>query len=309
MKFQYLFGPVPSRRLGLSLGVDLVPYKVCSYDCIYCEVGPTTVKTLERKEYVPLEEVKAELEAFRSLGIETDYITFSGFGEPTLHSGLGELIQWIRERFDQPIAVLTNGSLLKDPRVREELMGAHVVLPNLDAGTPRVFQMINRPHPRVSFHEMVEGIKTFTREFPGEVWLEIVLVRGINDNREELEALAKLVREIDPARIQLNTVVRPPAHGGEPLSLKELETLVPLFGSKAQVVAYPTYKRAKERKDLREAIVETAARRPCSKEDMAKVLGVNALEVAKYLDGLVGDGRLEVIRHGHQIFYKAKPRE
>ena len=309
MKFQYLFGPVPSRRLGLSLGVDLVPYKVCSYDCIYCEVGPTTVKTLERKEYVPLEEVKAELEAFRSLGIETDYITFSGFGEPTLHSGLGELIQWIRERFDQPIAVLTNGSLLKDPRVREELMGAHVVLPNLDAGTPRVFGMINRPHPRVSFHEMVEGIKTFTREFPGEVWLEIVLVRGINDNREELEALAKLVREIDPARIQLNTVVRPPAHGGEPLSLKELETLVPLFGSKAQVVAYPTYKRAKEREDLREAIVETAARRPCSKEDMAKVLGVSALEVAKYLDGLIGDGRLEVIRHGHQIFYKAKPRE
>ncbi len=309
MKFQYLFGPVPSRRLGLSLGVDLVPYKVCSYDCIYCEVGPTTVKTLERKEYVPLEEVKAELEAFRSLGIETDYITFSGFGEPTLHSGLGELIQWIRERFDQPIAVLTNGSLLKDPRVREELMGAHVVLPNLDAGTPRVFGMINRPHPRVSFHEMVEGIKTFTREFPGEVWLEIVLVRGINDNREELEALAKLVREIDPARIQLNTVVRPPAHGGEPLSLKELEALVPLFGSKAQVVAYPTYKRAKEREDLREAIVETAARRPCSKEDMAKVLGVSALEVAKYLDGLVGDGRLEVIRHGHQIFYKAKPRE
>ncbi len=309
MKFQYLFGPVPSRRLGLSLGVDLVPYKVCSYDCIYCEVGPTTVKTVERKEYVPLEEVKAELEAFRSLGIETDYITFSGFGEPTLHSGLGELIQWIRERFDQPIAVLTNGSLLKDPRVREELMGAHVVLPNLDAGTPRVFDMINRPHPRVSFHEMVEGIKTFTREFPGEMWLEIVLVRGINDNREELEALAKLVREIDPARIQLNTVVRPPAHGGEPLSLKELEALVPLFGPKAQVVAYPTDKRAKEREDLREAIVETAARRPCSKEDIAKVLGVSALEVAKYLDGLIGDGRLEVIRHGHQIFYKAKPRE
>ena len=308
MKFQYLFGPVPSRRLGLSLGVDLVPYKVCSYDCIYCEVGPTTAKTVERKEYVPLEEVKAELEAFRSLGIETDYITFSGFGEPTLHSGLGELIQWIRERFDQPIAVLTNGSLLKDPRVREELMGAHMVLPNLDAGTPRVFDMINRPHPRVSFHEMVEGIKTFTREFPGEVWLEIVLVRGINDNREELEALAKLVREIDPARIQLNTVVRPPAHEGEPLSLKELEALVPLFGSKAQVVAYPTDKRAKEREDLREAIVETAARRPCSKEDIAKVLGVSALEVAKYLDGLVGDGRLEVIRHGHQIFYKAKPR-
>ena len=306
MKFKYLFGPVPSRRLGLSLGVDLVPYKVCSYDCIYCEVGPTTIKTVERREYVPLEEVKKELEAFRALEIETDFITFSGFGEPTLHSGIGELIRWIRERFALPIALLTNGSLLKDPQVRRELMDAHVVLPNLDAGTSEVFGIINRPHPALSFEEMVEGIKIFTREFPGEVWLEVVLVKGVNDAPEELQALAGLVRDIGPQRVQLNTVVRPPAHGGEPLSLQELEALLPLFGPGAEVVAYPTDKRAKEREDLREAIVETVARRPCSKEDIAKVLGVSALEVTKYLDGLIGDGRLEVVRHGHQIFYKAK---
>ncbi len=307
MKFKYLFGPVPSRRLGLSLGVDLVPYKVCSYDCIYCEVGPTTLKTVERKEYVPLEEVKAELEAFKELGIEADFITFSGFGEPTLHSGIGELIGWIRERFDLPIAVLTNGSLLRDPRVREELMGAHVVLPSLDAGTPEVFETINRPHPEIPFQEMVEGLKAFTREFPGEIWLEVLLVKGVNDAPREMEALARLVREIDPARVQLNTVVRPPAHGGEPLSLEELEAIAPLFGPRAEVVAYPTDRRSKEREDLREAIVETVARRPCSKEDIAKVLGVSALEVTKYLDGLLQEGRVEAVRHGHQIFYKAKP--
>ncbi len=309
MGFKHLFGPVPSRRLGLSLGVDLVPYKVCSYDCIYCEVGPTTVKTVERREYVPLEEVKKELEAFGRLGINADFITFSGFGEPTLHSGIEELISWIRERFDLPIAVLTNGSLLSSPQVRRDLMGAHVVLPNLDAGTPETFQVINRPYSSVSFWDMVEGIKAFTREFPGEVWLEVVLVKGVNDTPEELDVLATLAREIGPARVQLNTVVRPPAHGGEPLSLKELEALLPPFGPRAEVAAYPTDKRVKERAELREAIVETVARRPCTKEDIAKVLGVSALEVTKYLDGLINNERLEVVRHGHQIFYKAKLRE
>ncbi|RLD93826.1 MAG: radical SAM protein [Aquificota bacterium] len=305
MKFKYLFGPVPSRRLGLSLGVDLVPYKVCSYDCIYCEVGPTTLKTVERKKYVPLEEVKRELEAFWSLEVETDFITFSGFGEPTLHIGIGELISWIRERFPLPVAVLTNGSLLRDPQVRKELMGAHVVLPSLDAGTQEVYRVINRPHPSISFQDMVDGLEIFTRGFSGEVWLEVLLVKGVNDHPQELEALAGLVKRINPARVQLNTVVRPPAHGGEPLSLEELEALMPLFGPRAEVVAYPTDKKAKEREGLRDAIVETVARRPCSKEDIAKVLGVSALEVAKYLGELLDEGRLEAVRHGNQIFYKA----
>lgn len=309
MKFKYLFGPVPSRRLGLSLGVDLVPFKVCSYDCIYCEVGSTTLKTVERKEYVPLEEVKRELEEFWSLGIEVDFITFSGFGEPTLHIGIGELIKWIRERFPLPVAVLTNGSLLGNPQVRKELMGAHVVLPSLDAGTQRVFGLINRPHPTVSFQEMVGGLETFTREFPGEVWLEILLVRGVNDHPQELEALARLVKRINPARVQLNTVVRPPAHVGEALSFSELEALLPLFGPRAEVVAYPTDKKARERESLREAIVETVARRPCSKEDIAKVLGLSGLEVAKYLGELLEEGRLEAVRHGNQIFYRTNRSE
>ncbi len=309
MKFKYLFGPVPSRRLGLSLGVDLVPFKVCSYDCIYCEVGSTTLKTVERKEYVPLEEVKRELEKFRSLGIEVDFITFSGFGEPTLHIGIGELINWIRERFPLPVAVLTNGSLLGDPQVRKELMGAHVVLPSLDAGTQEVFGLINRPHPTVSFQKMVRGLEAFTREFPGEVWLEILLVRGFNDHPRELGALARLVKRINPARVQLNTVVRPPAHVGKALSFSELEALLPLFGPRAEVVAYPTDKKARERESFREAIVETVARRPCSKEDIAKVLGLSGLEVAKYLGELLEEGRLEAVRHGNQIFYRTNRSE
>ena len=305
MGFKYLFGPVPSRRLGLSLGVDLVPYKVCSYDCLYCEVGPTTMKTVDRKEYVPLQEVKKELEAFITSNMETDFITFSGFGEPTLHSGIGELISWIRERSTVPIAVLTNGSLLKDERVRRDLMGAHVVLPSLDAGTPKTFKIINRPHKSITLEDVVEGLEVFTKEFPGEVWLEILLVKGINDTPQELEALAELVKKIAPDRVQLNTVVRPPAHGGKPLSLEEMERILPLFGPKAEVVAYPTEKKAKGREDLMNAIVETVARRPCSQEDIAKVVGVNPLEVVKYIGELLEEGRLEVVKYNNKTFYKA----
>jgi len=305
MGFKHLFGPVPSRRLGLSLGVDLVPYKVCSYDCLYCEVGPTTMKTVERREYVPLEEVKEELEAFMTSDIEADFITFSGFGEPTLHFRIGELISWIGERSPTPIAVLTNGSLLKDERVRRDLMGAHVVLPSLDAGTSRIFGIINRPHASITLEDVVEGLEIFTKEFPGEVWLEVLLVKGINDTPQELEALAKLVKRIAPDRVQLNTVVRPPAHGGKPLSLEEMERILPLFGPQAEVVAYPTEKKAKGREDLRDAIVDTVARRPCSREDIAKVVGVNPLEVVKYIGELMEEGRLEVVKYGNQTFYKA----
>ena len=305
MKFKHLFGPVPSRRLGLSLGIDLVPYKVCSYDCIYCEVGATTLKTVERKEYVSLAEVKEELKEFLLMGMEVDYITFSGFGEPTLHSGIGELISWVKGETMTPIAVLTNGSLLSDPRVRGEIMGAHVVLPSLDAGTPEVFGVVNRPHPSVEFQKMVEGLKSLTQEFSGEVWLEVMLVKGVNDDPGELEALASLVKRINPTRIQLNTVVRPPAHRGEPISPKELETLLSLFGPGAEVVSHPTEKSSKERDDLREAIVVTVARRPCSREDIAKVLGVNTLEVTKYLSSLLEEGRLRAVKHKDQTFYKA----
>jgi len=161
-----IFGPVPSRRLGRSLGVDLVPYKVCSYDCIYCQVGKTTRKTATRDEYVPTDEVLAELAQVFEAGCECDYVTLSGSGEPTLHRDVGRIIARIKELTDTPVAVLTNGSLLSDPQVRKDLMQADLVVPSLDAADPETFEAINRPCAGLDFDAMVEGLAAFRREYP-----------------------------------------------------------------------------------------------------------------------------------------------
>ncbi len=167
----YIFGPVPSRRLGRSLGVDLVPFKTCSYDCIYCQLGRTTNQTVERREWVPLDAVLAELRG--KLASQPDYITLSGSGEPTLYSRLDELIDGIRAMTEVPIAVLTNGSLLWQPEVRSKLLRAHLVIPSLDAGDERTFQAIDRPHGTISFKRMLWGLIDFRREYQGQYWLEV----------------------------------------------------------------------------------------------------------------------------------------
>lgn len=167
---QHVFGPVPSRRLGRSLGVDLVPFKTCTYDCIYCQVGRTTCKTMERKEWVPMDLVLDELEG--KLACRPDYVTLSGSGEPTLHSRLGEIIEQIQAMTDVPVAVLTNGWLLWQPQVRAELALADMVLPSLDAGDPTKFNFINRPHPSLSFDRVVEGLIAFVPSSRGGIGLK-----------------------------------------------------------------------------------------------------------------------------------------
>ena len=222
---KYIFGPVFSRRLGISLGVDLVPYKVCSMDCLYCEVGRTSEKTLKRAEYVPFEAVKSELEDYLSFKPELDYITFSGYGEPTLYSRLGELIGWLKNNYSYSLALLTNSSLLYDDRVLEEVKTLNVVLPSLDAGCEETFRKLNRPVDGLTLKKVVEGIKKLMSVTSGEVWLETVFVKGVNDSEEEIERIGKLVHEISPHRWQLNTVVRPPAYNVQGLSYEELERI------------------------------------------------------------------------------------
>ena len=208
--YQHLFGPVPSRRLGISLGIDLVPMKTCTLDCIYCECGQTTDLTIARGEYVPLESVKAECRHYLDHHPVPDYVTFSGSGEPTLNCHVGEVIRFIQSREQQvPVAVLTNGTLLGDPRVRDELKEAAVVIPSLDAATGRVFRKINRPHPRLDVNTFIDGLVRFRRDFSGQVWLEVFIVPGLNDTLAELTALKQAIAKIAPDRVQLNTLDRP----------------------------------------------------------------------------------------------------
>jgi wyosine [tRNA(Phe)-imidazoG37] synthetase (radical SAM superfamily) len=301
---RYVFGPVPSRRLGRSLGVDLVPFKACSYDCIYCQLGRTTAKTIDRKEWVPLTEVVEELR--NHLSSNPDYITLSGSGEPTLHCRVGELIALIKEITDIPVAVLTNGSLLWQEDVRRGLLGADLVIPSLDAGDETTFRLVNRPYPAVSFEQMLDGLIRFRQQFRGQYWLEVFILDGITTTPAELSLLAECVRRIRPDRVQLNTVTRPPAEkyavGVSPERLAELSSV---FEPAAEVVAdFHGVHRKPEFAAGRDEILALLRRRPCSVDDIAGGLGMHRNEVIKYIEELAAENLLDQSLVADGLYYK-----
>lgn len=304
---RYVYGPVPSRRLGRSLGVDLVPFKVCSYDCVYCQLGRTTTKTTERKEWVPLDEVLAEVRERLSSGPPCDFVGLAGSGEPTLHSRIGEAIRGIKAMTDVPVAVLTNGSLLFREEVRRDLMEADVVMPSLDAGDERLFHWVNRPADEVGFAEMVEGLATFTREFPGEVWLEILLLLGVTEAPSQVARLVELAKRIAPARVQLNTVARPPAElFAKAVSEARLHAIASLFPGRVEVIVdRGEPEPAKDRDGDPDGILVLLRRRPCTSEGIAEGLGIHRTEVLKRLDGLLGTGRVRRVVSNDQAFWMA----
>ncbi len=207
----HIYGPVPSRRLGRSLGIDLVPYKACSYDCVYCQLGRTTCHTSRRRSYVDPAEVLTELKGRLSRGPAPDYISLAGSGEPTLCRGLEELISGIKALTRIPVAVITNGSLLSRLPVAEALLSADLVVPSLDAGDEKTFRLINRPCRGIGFGEMARGLVEFGQSFRGRLDLEVFLVAGLNDSADQVKRIARLAERIAPRRVQLNTVARPPA--------------------------------------------------------------------------------------------------
>jgi wyosine [tRNA(Phe)-imidazoG37] synthetase (radical SAM superfamily) len=304
---KYIFGPVPSRRLGRSLGVDLVPYKTCTFDCIYCDLGRTTRKTITRQSYVPREKIQEELELYLSaLGKKPDYITISGSGEPTLNANIGEIIPRIKEITSTPIAVLTNSSLLSLDEVRKDLSEADVVLPSLDAITPALFEYINRPHPSLRIEEIVSGLIQFRKQYRGQIWLEILFCRGVNDGRDEVEKLKQVIERVQPDRIQLNTPVRPPAEDFVfPLTLKQLEEIKEELGSNAVVVSEfigPMGDRFDSDKDAE--IIQLIKRRPCTTEDISKALGLRLDEVKKLLDHLTKTGAIRYRVYEQRCYYE-----
>jgi len=303
--FKHVFGPVPSRRLGRSLGVDLVPFKTCSYDCIYCQLGRTTCKTVERKEWVPLDAVLDELK--QKLACRPDYITLSGSGEPTLHSRLGEIIDHIQAMTAVPVAVLTNGSLLWQKEVREEVALADVVLPSLDAPDSERFEFINRPHPDITFERLVDGLEAFRREFAGKYWLEVMLLGGYTSLPVQVRQLADWARRIQPDKVQLNTAVRPPAEEyAMAVPPERLAELAKMFEPLAEVVAEHRGQQASaESQASAEAILALVRRRPCTVEDMAHGLGIKPNEAVKLLAHLEARGKVLSERYGPEQFYRA----
>jgi wyosine [tRNA(Phe)-imidazoG37] synthetase (radical SAM superfamily) len=301
----YVYGPVPSRRLGRSLGIDLVPFKTCTYDCIYCQLGRTTNKITQRKEWTPLRDVLKELKAH--LPSEPDYITVSGSGEPTLHSGIGSLIKAIKAITDIPVAVLTNGSLLWLPEVRDALCSADLVIPSLDAGEEHLFRHVNRPHRDITFHRMIDGLYEFRKSFSGQYWLEVFLLGGITGLPVPVEEIAEITGWISPDRIHLNTVVRPPAESfAVPVPRDLMECFAAAFGDKAEVIDGCTnLPHGSNSKGTPQEILALISRRPSTLEDIAAGLGLDRGEAARCVEQLSAAGLLETQYQGRQLYFRA----
>ncbi len=301
----HVFGPVPSRRLGRSLGVDLVPHKKCSYDCIYCQLGPTTRRTIERGSYVSIDAVLDELEARLAATKPPDYITLSGSGEPTLQERLGDLIAGIKRITNCPIAVLTNGSLLWREDVQSELAFADLIIPSLDAGDEEMFQRVNRPDPRLRFTQVCDGLISFSRAYSGRVWLEVFLLSGLTTNDDQLKKIARLIEGIRPDRIQLNTVARPPTESSaQAASAEELLHAAESLGQRAEIVSDYVAAEADRTSALRpDDILALLERRPCTLDDVAAGLGAHRLEAAKHLERLLQDGAVVASQHGRHVYY------
>ena len=302
----YVFGPVPSRRLGRSLGVDLVPFKTCSYDCIYCQLGRTTCKTVERREWVPMDTVIEDLQA--KLALKPDWITLSGSGEPTLYSRLDELIDRIHSITKVPVAVLTNGSLLWKTEVRAQLLNADLVIPSLDAGSQTVFDAMNRPAPEITFAKMLEGLVRFRREFKNQYWLEVFFLEGINTSQSQVREMADCAKQIQPDRIQLNTATRPPAEKyAVQVSKTRLSEIAVQFSPAAEIIA--DYRGVHAQTDFtvqKQTILEMLRRRPCTLDDVAEGLGIHRNEAIKYIEELKTGGLLDARESGGRTFYSAK---
>ena len=301
-----VYGPVPSRRLGFSLGIDIIPAKTCSLDCIYCQLGSTTKKTLQRKEYISWKKVLSQIKDVLTSGLRIDYITFSGSGEPTLNSALGKLITEIKKITSIPVAVLTNSSLLSRKSVREALMKADVVIPSLDAATQEIFNHINRPHPSLKAKKVIAGLKKLRQEFEGSIWLEVMLVKSINDSPSHIQKLKEVIEEIKPDKIQLNTVVRPPSEEfALPLSLKELEKIRDALGANCEIIAeFRKKKQTPLEENLESAILSMIRRRPVTLSDISTSLGRNKNEILKYLNLLLREGKIKLVIHKNLKYYE-----
>lgn len=311
MKYKHIFGPVPSRRLGLSLGVDLVRHKTCSLDCIYCECGPTTNLTLKRKAYVPFDEVKAELADYFENHPDPDYVTFSGSGEPTLSPDIGRIIDFIKEKkAELQVAVLTNATLLSDPVVRKDLNRADLVMPSLDAVTPQTFEKINRPAGQIDIHKVIDGLKAFAGSFQGEIWLEVFILPGINDAKEELEALGEIIRDINPTRVQLNTLDRPGAVAGlKAASKHDLDRVAGIIDAdNVEIIARVKDLASRDHisdEKMETMIMETIHRRPCTIDDLTAALNLEKGKLEILMKRLILEHKVESVQQERGIFYQS----
>ena len=311
MQNNFIFGPVPSRRLGISLGIDIVPFKTCSLNCIYCERGKTNRLSLQRQHFIEVLPLLAQLKKILKSLNHVDYLTFSGSGEPTLNKDVGIMISEIKKSISIPVAVLTNGTLLSRDDVVQDLLKADVVLPSLDAVSENVFSKINRPHPDLKLAEIIQGLIRFREVYSGQIWLEIFVVKSVNDNDRELSELYRTIKKIGPDKVQLNSLDRPPADSRvQPVEIGKLEAIKRKWTDLPVEIVKRIHRReeiAAFSKNLENTILNTITRRPLMIDDLVRLTGKSRLEILKYIDVLEKEKKVISKIVGKNIFYAAKP--
>ncbi|MFH0724759.1 MAG: radical SAM protein [Pseudomonadota bacterium] len=306
-EYRHLFGPVLSRRLGVSLGVDLMPHKTCTLDCIYCECGKTTHLTLARKAYVSIDRVQDELTSFLKHDPKLDFITFSGAGEPTLHGGIQQVTRFIKRRFPQyPLALLTNGTLFNQEALRREVDEIDLVIASLDAATEAVFRRINRPHPGLDLEAIKEGLIALGKERPGRLWIEVFLTPGVNDNEDELRQIRDLIAMIKPEKVQLNTLDRPGTENWvKPLDATAMACAAACIHSMELIGSPGNYRHETAPGNYTPRLLAAIRRRPCTVLDLSTMLGISDVEVLKHLEPLMEKNVVRKKEMPRGIFYFA----
>jgi len=307
---QYIYGPVPSRRLGLSLGVDIVPFKVCTLDCIYCQLGRTTEKTIERRSYVPVQGVLDELRARLAQPLEADFVTISGSGEPTLNSQVGAIIDGIKGLTQIPVAVVTNGVLLYMEDVRTDCAKADLVVPSLDAGDDHTFGLINRPHKDITIEKVIAGLVQFREQYAGPIWLEVFLIEGVNTGAGQVAKIKDAVERIRPDKVQLNTAVRPTADSRvvRP-DAATLQDIAGELGPLAEIVVDVSPDHGGQHRPPRaEEVLSMLKRRPCSLSDICAGLNIARNHAIKCVQHLTGAGLASMVEKNGVLFYWAAER-
>ena len=308
MNYKYLFGPVPSRRLGMSLGIDLIPYKTCSLNCVYCECGKTTDFTLERKEYFPFDEIANEIDNFLKNKPRLDFITFSGSGEPTLYGRLGEIIAFIQNNFsDYKIALLTNSTLLKNKELQEEIKSIDLILPSLDAVSEDIFRKVNRPVENISSNDILCGLLEFKKKYKVEMWIELFIIPGLNDSNDELELFREYLIKLNPEKVQLNSMDRPGTENWVNKSSYDNLLRIKDFFKELKVEIIASFNSSTrtffEKENIESKILSILSRRPCTLEDLIQISSFTRESIEMHLNDLIIEKKIKINNRERGKFY------
>ncbi len=308
-----LFGPVKSRRLGRSLGIEMVPKKVCTMDCIYCEVGKTTTLTRERKAYYSWDLIEKSILKAKEKEGNFDVFTFTGSGEPTLNIHFEEAVKLAKKVINKPVTVLTNSTLIEIDSIKEALKKVDIVLPSLDAAKEETFRKINRPLKDFTPEIIITNLKELREGMEGEMWLEVLIVEGINDSEEDLKALKSAIEEINPHKVQLNTVVRPGAYRiARPVSFEKLKKIADFLGEKTEIVVNKerldkiiAKRLTLEREKLVEEILSYVKRRPATFKELMDAFLIDEKSLEMILAELVSENKIKIKKHQGEDYYIA----